>query len=325
MGNYVDDDNQNSNEDDEGSEVPLQGNEEEIVIEDDEDNLDYPDSSKKSEDELREVVFDRSRSDRQEKPEGKKKGNVFAALRRSERDNKILTDRFEKLINAIGNQGNRTETPEPEEELPPFDDNPIGHVNAKQDKILKKLDQKDVKEQENEKRSRVIGQLREADQAIGSFREEVGGEAYDSAINYLLQLRINDIADSYPDLTEEEINVAIADQAMQEKYRLVGQGKNPGKVFYNYAKRHGFKESSRQPAKRQDAREDLSRARHRDERSSTISSVPGRAAKGRLSSGDFVGMSEDEFDDYVSGVSKDKGRRYGAVSIADLVETRKGR
>lgn len=325
-------------------EIELEDVDPEMPLDYDDDDLSYPedvrrasvepqrhsddlaeddDDDSKEEIRVAKPVKDFNKVSKEKQPEEKKKiGNPFAALRKSQRENEKILQRVESLLSVINSPKTQVEEEE-EVDIPPFEVNPIGHVNAKTDKILNTIEKEKESRKEREDRDNIVAALNTADRKIQEFRTEIGEGTYNDAINYLVQLRKSDMEEMYPNATDTELNTMLANAAMEEKYKLYQEGKNPGKVFYNYALRHGFKPTKKDS---KDAPEqEIRRVKEKEAKAKTIATVAGKPTRGRLSANDFVGMSDDEFDSLVDGVSKERGHRRGDIRISDLVETKRTR
>jgi hypothetical protein len=254
--------------------------------------------------------------------DGKKKiGNPFAALRVANRENRILSERLARVVTVLEQQQSQKPEPEqePEEEID-YGADPIGSVNSKVDRLLKESEANKAAEEERRKEAKANEVISKADTGIIKFREKVGPEVYDQAVQHLVKLRMSDLQEVYPNATQDEIANAIMREAIDEKYKLAASGKNPGEVFYNYAIRHGFKPEPKKESKKPDAKEQISRARERDSKSRTIASASGKPPR-TLSADDFIGMSEDDFDDWVTTVAKNKGKSTNPLKIREILDS----
>lgn len=283
---------------------------EDIVVEDDDEaDLEYRPVEKV------EKIF----KDKDGQAKDKKTGNPFAALRVANRENKILSDRLERVLQLL-EQSKEEQEPEPEPE-PDYADNPLGAVNYKVNKLLKENEELKKASKEKTELEAVKEVVTVADNGIKDFRDKVGNEDYDAAIQHLVSLRISDLAEAYPEATQDEIGRFILNEAQQEKVKLARAGKNPGKVFYEYAVRHGYKPKERAvdpPKSKESPRDIISRQKERDAKTKTIAAVPGKAPK-TPSIDDFVGMSEDDFEDYMVALSKQKGRKGSTLKVNEIL------
>lgn len=311
---------------------------------DDEEDLDYrtpakqaPSASSQDDDDDDDDVDVRSATtddddedDVEDTPAPKKKGvgNPYAALRQSERTNKILAERLNRVIETL-NQPKPAPEPEEEEEEFDYSDNPIEGVRHDVGKIRKDIEKQKEELARQKQEEQVQDVMARADQGIEQFKNEIGKEEYAAAVQHLIDVQLEDMMEAFPQATAEELTGLIAQQAYEEKYRLQLSGKNPAKAFYNRAKRHGYKPKARQkqddveePKAKRNAKEELERARARAAKSGTISKSRGAAPK-VPSVDDFVGMSEDDFDDYVDSLARSKGRKASDLTIGAIIRSAK--
>lgn len=261
-----------------------------------------------------------------EKPGKKKIGNPYAALRTAERNQARLEARLERLMAVLEEREQEPEKNEEEEiEVPPYEQDPIGNVAANQKRVEKKIDSISERQRKKEEEAAFARSIQEADNAIVSFKSKVGEDVYNEAIQYAVELRRADVAEAYPELSDDEVERVIAVQALQEKVKAMSAGKNPGKLFYDYAVRHGFRPSKKEQREEADPRASIRREREKESRARTIAGTRGKPAGQKLSAGEFVGMSDEDFDDYLSSIEKEGGKRRGTLRISDLVATSRGR
>jgi len=306
--------------DDENPQDEANTDEDAIIIEDDEEDLNYraQDASE---------VEDTKETEKQHDDGKKKIGNPFAALRIAERNNKILADRLAQIVERLDSRRAEPEIEE-EEEIVDDETNPIPALSQKVDKLLKETKKSKEEQEKDRKLSEVREVLSVADDRIAEFRSSIGVEEYNNAVEYVVNLKVQDFEDVYPDKTRDEIENLVARAAMEEKYNLARSGKNPAQVIYEYAKRHGFRpqkakssEDGTTQVRKIDPKQTIKRDKERQDKSRTISTTPGKNAK-TPSVDDFVGMSEDEFDDYLTQLEKDKGyRRGGGMRVAEILDS----
>lgn len=307
-----------------------------VVEDDDDDHLDYRSGTKpKDARTVAKESGEEAQGEEEPKSSKKKIGNPFAALRVAEKNNRILNDRLSRLILALEQQ----KVAQPEEEVPEdepdFGSDPLGATHAKVEKLLNETKESKEREKKRQEAAQQEEIMRAADQAMMSFKQKVGEDKYQAAILHLVRLRKADIEETMPDLTAEEVDQLVYREAAQEKFHLASRGMNPGETFYKYAVRHGFNPDAFDAAKKAktaptqekkaaapDPRKVIERAKDRDAKSKTIAAAKGKGTSA-LVSGDFIGMSDDEFDDYVDRLSKEKnGRRGGSLTVREILETR---
>ncbi len=137
---------------------------------------------------------------------------------------------FQKLLSGLN-----------EKPAPRFEEDPLGHMQARNDTLEKEL--KGVREELGNlsKQSSQNSFLSQISQAVSSSEAEYRATHpdYDQALNYLKEVTRNDLLDqgADPQTIEQTINqgkIGLANAALQ-------QGKNPAAVIYDRAKRYGYK------------------------------------------------------------------------------------
>ncbi|WP_060494458.1 hypothetical protein [Pseudomonas sp. NBRC 111140] len=179
-------------------------------------------------------------------------------------------------------------------QIPNFEDDPQGHVEAVQAQMQQQLQAVQQQVQAQQYEAQLRGEMAAAAPDVtaseNAMREEVGGEAYDAAYQHVHQYAQAELARMYPGANpamlaqlEQVAGVAFVQQCRQ-------QGIDPARHIYEKAQALGFAPGQRVPGGDQP----------RKAPNTSLSTVPaaGRAPdqRGRLTAKDVASMSNDEFD-----------------------------
>lgn len=256
-----------------------------------------------------------------------KAGNVHAKLRIVERENKILADRFNKLVNALTNPPDLSEAEDEEEEIVPFEQDPLNHMASQLNRVTRSLEEQKADVRKNEEKRQVAGLLSKADDYTMEIVDKVGPQIWDEAMEHLANVRIEDFCERNPDRTRDEASQIIGNAILREKVQLVAQGRNPAEIYLKDAIRFGFRpsaarkeaavvapESVKQTTRT--AKEEIRSQNSKGQGTRTTASLNGAPAKQKLSAKTVVGMDERDFRDLVDEVSKD---RRGDLRLRDFI------
>lgn len=137
---------------------------------------------------------------------------------------------FQKLLSGLN-----------EKPAPKFDEDPLGHMQARNDTLEKELRSVGEKLENLNKQSSQNAFLSQITDTVSSSEAEFRATHpdYDSALKYLKDVTRSDLVDQGIDAAtiEHTINqgkIGLANAALQ-------QGKNPAAVIYDRAKRYGYK------------------------------------------------------------------------------------
>lgn len=265
---------------------------------------------------------------REEAPKGREKGNVHAKLRVVERENRIMQERLNRLIEAITPKP--VEEEELEQEIVPFEQDPLTHMVSKLDQVSKKVDKQNQDQKLTREKQEFLRNLEGADQRAAEIAEKIGEDNWVEAMEYLANVRIEDYLERNPDKTRDEANHIIGAAVLKEKVFLESQGRNSAELYLKDAIRFGFRPSSlRQkevapvvkapdkPAARS-PRDEIRSANNKGAGTRTTASMNGAPAKQKLSAKGVVGMKESDFRDLVDEVEKERGRG-GALKLSDFI------
>lgn len=256
------------------------------------------------------------------------KGNVHAKLRVVERENRIMQERLNRLIEAMTPKP--VEEEEIEQEIVPFEQDPLVHMVSKLDQVSKKVDKQSQEQKLIREKQEFIRNLEGADQKAAEIAEKIGEENWVEAMEYLANVRIEDFLDRNPDKTRDEANRIIGSAVLKEKVWLESQGRNSAELYLKDAIRFGFRPKgfgkvAEPPApKPQDkpqprtARDEIRNANSKGAGTRTTASMNGAPAKQKLSAKGVVGMKESEFRDLVDEVEKERGRG-GSLKLSDFI------
>jgi len=131
-----------------------------------------------------------------------------------------------------------------EKPAPKFDEDPLGHMQARNETLEKELKSVGEKLESLTKQSSQSAFLSQITQTVASSEAEFRATHpdYDLALNYLKEVTRSDLVDQGFDSqsfeqTIHQGKIGLANAAIQ-------QGKNPAAVIYDRAKRYGYKPSS---------------------------------------------------------------------------------
>lgn len=134
--------------------------------------------------------------------------------------------------------------------IPPYEENPKGYLDANLKAAIEKLEsgvqatqkiaetsQKTTEQlQQDAEFSRFMGTV----QALEQQYIQTQPDYYD-ALNYIRQMRVDELALAMPHLTQEQIQRAITSEEVGLARALLQQNKNPHAVAYRIAQRRGYK------------------------------------------------------------------------------------
>lgn len=266
---------------------------------------------------------------RQAQPQQKQapveKGNVHAKLRIVERQNRVMEDRLNKLIEAITNPVVQEEE-EQEPEIVPFEQDPLTHMVSKLDSVAKKVDKQALTQKQLQERERMGKALERADNLTYEMAQKIGENNWQDAMAYLAEVRIEDFLDRNPERTRDEASNIIGAAILKEKINLVNAGRNPAELYLKDAIRFGFRpaevrEQVAQPKAQAAARNPKDEIRSQNSKGAgtrTTASLNGAPAKQKLSAKAVVGMKESDFRDLVDEVSKERGKN-ATLKLSDFI------
>ncbi|WP_182375308.1 hypothetical protein [Pseudomonas putida] len=184
-----------------------------------------------------------------------------------------------------------------EAEIPDFESDPQGHVEAVKAQMQRELQGMQQQLQAQQQTAQFAQQL-QSDMAViaptvtaseDAMREEVGAEAYDAAYQHVHQYAQAEIARMYPGATPALLAQLEGVASIAFVQQCQAQGIDPARHIFEKAQRLGFT----QPGRRVPAQE-------RRAAPTSLSTIPaaGRAPdqRGRLTAKDIATMPQDEFD-----------------------------
>ena len=247
-----------------------------------------------------------------------KKGNIFAENRILKRDMKVMEQRFSQLIEAINNrnQPQEEEGEEEEDNVVPFEQDPLTHLAQKIGSVDKKMEQQKVLEKQRQQQEVIGKYLEKADEYTNQVIEKIGPQYWDEAMEHLANVRIEDFLERNPNKTRNEASELIGAAIINEKIRLVASGRNPAEVYLKDAFRFGYRPTgATQPAKQEpvpskpavpNAKDTIRSQNSKAQNTRTTATLNGAPAKQKLSAKAVVGMAERDFRDLVDDVTKDR-------------------
>ncbi len=181
----------------------------------------------------------------EQKPEVEKQATVpHAALHEARMQNKQLQEElkatreaqqrmegtFQKLLGSLN-----------EKPIPKYDEDPLGHMAARNETLEKELKSVSEKLDGMTKQSSQTAFMQQMNDQVGSAEAEFRSAHpdYDQALKYL-----KDVTRS--DLSDQGYDAAAIEQTLQAgklglAHAALQQGKNPAQVIYERAKRYGFR------------------------------------------------------------------------------------
>jgi hypothetical protein len=136
-------------------------------------------------------------------------------------------------------------------------------------------------------------------------------------MSYLAGIMMEEMADEYPHLTDEEIVAELGRQATARKIQWARTGKNPGLELVKLAQRRGWRyeaaqgQQQAQPERQQaDPRQQVQQRKQQAAKARTISTVRGGGAASKgLTAKKLMALDDDAFEDQVRHLAKAQGRR----------------
>jgi hypothetical protein len=265
------------------------------------------------------------------------KGNVHAALRvterrleASERNNQILANRFNQLLEAIQSgqlqqprpgQGQAEETPD--EEIPEFDADPMGNIGGRMGKLEKLVEKFVTGFDKKDQINTTQNALREIDNATVAYAQTIGPANYADAIQYLAQVKVREELLAYPHLTENEAVQSVAQRVINDKIRWAQQGLNPGEQWIKQATNLGWRRGAASARNSRgaatDGRDEVARKREKDAKGRTISRAPGTAARKNLTVDDILRYPERDWDTLMRRSAKSLGKKPNELKFSDIM------
>lgn len=206
-----------------------------------------------------------------------------AARAKAEQDLQRLAGRLDVLQQTWQQQ---QKPQEQQQALPPISEAPLDHIESHEQRMARL-------EQQEQQRQRQQQEMQAQQQFLGTIR---GGEQqfratapdYDAAIQHLRKDRADELAEAgyTPDQCEQIIDgeaMAIAQSALQQR-------RNPAEVWYNMAKRRGYR-----AAQQQNGAEKVEMIDRGQQASRSLSQAGGAAPPGKLTLDALLKMSDEEF------------------------------
>lgn len=260
-------------------------------------------------------------------PQQRDLGNPHARARIAARDARLYKQRFEQLWNWIQEQQKAAAAQEQEQELPPFDEAPIDHLQAKTQLLEKQLQEKQFLEQKQRENEYIMQTLSQGGTAIQEFNQASNG-VYEKAVQHVANVRLNDLLESNPNLTLPEAERYLALEAQKKIFEWTRMGINPAFQFMDEAVRLGFNwqvyENGTQGVVQQgndQARREIQAQRKRDNAARTISNMPGKSPKRPIQNRDPLKMQDDEFKDVLKILEAERGgARRAKITMQDFFQ-----
>lgn len=255
-------------------------------------------STEDEEEEAKEVGGDQEEEPFYQKGKAPSYESLARELRHRDRDYRVLEQRFNQVMEML--QDLQAPAAEEEGEQPPDpNEDPAGFLAWKMDQIEK--NQKLTKEEQDRKEriQAVERQLQQADSAVYSFREQVGGQEYDEAVEYLVQSTMAELEMANPGMTTQEIASRVAQGITQQKLEWTRQGLNPGQMWWQVATGRGWRPSAQQKQqKRQQMsgpKQEIQQMQKRQQKARTVGKMAGSPVGGRMDARKALSLDEEQW------------------------------
>lgn len=255
--------------------------------------------------------------------------NAAARARILERDNRVLQDRLNALVNAISVQQQQPQVQQQVQSEPDIQEDPVGALYHEIKTIKAKLEENERVQMQRAQAGSVQSKLAYADNMIRQFAAQDPAQ-FNEATTYLAKIVQEQMEEEYPDATEDERLGMVAQTIAQQKLKWVQEGKNPGLEYYKRAKRFGFHWEGPKPVTpaqaaataEVDARAQIKAEKAKDQKAASLGKTVGAPPKrGR----DVAKMSENEFHTWLSTAVKsgemrvEPGRTGKTPKFSDLL------
>lgn len=259
----------------------------------------------------------------QPQPTPKPDNALQAKLRIAEREKKIYQQRLDYILQQLATQNQPPEELEEEENIPDYNEDGLGHIVGKLDKLDRKLERTEAEQKRDQALKYAGSLLSQADTMTNEAIAAVGPDTWNAAMKHLAHVRVEDYKERHPNVTDEEANRFVGDAIIREKIRLVHEGRNPAEVYLKDAVRFGFRAQqpaaapaqSKQPATH---REQIQQQNRRDSSGGrSIASVSGAPPKARLSAQSTLGMDDRHFREVVDDAIRERGGK--ELSLRDFI------
>ncbi len=207
---------------------------------------------------------------------------------------KKMSDAFQKLVDAADGK-----TAQPEPQIPSYEDDPIGHLNAKLEQANSKIDSLS---KSTDQINTSVEQQKQFNDFMNSYQTKTQtfmaeNTDYMDAYKHL----VAEIKTDYElqGLSEAEAISAANQAELQLADQLMRQGKNPAETIYQMAQRRGYQRAQTQAAPVQDKVAKQAANMDRVERGMKASrsiSTKGVSPNNRMSLEEIASLSDDEFD-----------------------------
>lgn len=167
----------------------------------------------------------------------------------------LTTAELRKEIEALKAQL----APKPEApKEPDFVEDPKGYVDHHQKKLLDAIAASNAKTEESGKKAQeTAAQANEQVQLQRFFTDLQAHEQrfvaqnpdYHDALNHVRQVRVAQLKEFHPEITQEQIVQTIRQEETQLAVKLARQGRDPVQTAYNLAKHYGYQSKPKEPEK----------------------------------------------------------------------------
>jgi hypothetical protein len=265
------------------------------------------DAAEETLDDGQEVAVEQEASEEQgedQQEEGGKpvRGNPFARLRIVERENKVMSARFNELIDRLTPK--EREEAEEEIEVPDFDANPLAAIHAQQRRTETRIEKMERAAREKEAKREFQSAITIANEAIKDFAEETPD--YSDAIKHLCAVDYEEAMDENPELSEKEVDNLLTQKLEQKKLNWLRAGKDPGEELYKRAIKKGYAPGS-ESKKGPDAKEIIAADKKRAAAGASIAKAAGRASEGKVTASAIARMTDAEYREWADRLAKEKG------------------
>lgn len=209
------------------------------------------------------------------------------------RENTILQQRFNQLLEVISRAQEGQGPPQEPEALPDPEEDLAGSLIGRLDRLEQANQQDRQERQAREERQALAGEVQAAQQQVIAYRDT--HPEYAPAVEHLVQAVAEEAREEFPTATEAEIQSLLEQETVRRLLQWRRAGLDPGEQLVKLARRRGWQPSQDSSAGQEDPRQQVRAQRRRSRSASTIAAVPGAGGSKRLTVKDAVGMSEEEW------------------------------
>jgi hypothetical protein len=165
---------------------------------------------------------------------------VTRALAEARRDAAIyqqrLADVWDRVTQAAlprAGEGAAGEGAEPE--IPPYEDDPLGHLNGQISALQREIKRLTSGGEQQGQAERVRRAIQAADANVAEYAESVGREAFEATVLGGIERAVGVMVARHPGLTRDEADRQLGNEIQRIKLEALSAGRNPGEAIYQLA------------------------------------------------------------------------------------------